>query len=81
MQEVSDWTGFPEILDGRVKTLHPRVHAAILANLSLPDHRQTLQELNLTPIELVVVNLYPFEQALRAGASEAEQIEQIDIGA
>ncbi len=80
VQEVSDWTGFPEILDGRVKTLHPRVHAAILANLSLPDHRQTLQELNLTPIELVVVNLYPFEQALRAGASEAEQIEQIDIG-
>ncbi len=80
VQEVSDWTGFPEILDGRVKTLHPRIHAAILANLSLPDHQQTLQELNLAPIELVVVNLYPFEQALRAGASEAEQIEQIDIG-
>ncbi len=80
VQEVSDWTGFPEILDGRVKTLHPRIHAAILANLSLPDHQQTLQELNLAPIELVVVNLYPFEQALRAGASGAEQIEQIDIG-
>lgn len=80
VQEVSDWTGFPEILDGRVKTLHPRIHTAILANLSLPEHQQTLQQLNLKPIELVVVNLYPFEQALRAGASEAEQIEQIDIG-
>ncbi|MCX7992809.1 MAG: bifunctional phosphoribosylaminoimidazolecarboxamide formyltransferase/IMP cyclohydrolase, partial [Fimbriimonadales bacterium] len=80
VQEVSDRTGFPEILDGRVKTLHPRIHAALLANLSLPEHQQTLQQLNLTPIELVVVNLYPFEQALRAGASEAEQIEQIDIG-
>lgn len=80
VQEVSDWTGFPEVLDGRVKTLHPRIHAALLANLSLPAHQQTLQQLNLEPIELVVVNLYPFEQALRAGASEAEQIEQIDIG-
>ncbi|MCX7924274.1 MAG: bifunctional phosphoribosylaminoimidazolecarboxamide formyltransferase/IMP cyclohydrolase [Fimbriimonadales bacterium] len=80
VQEVSDWTGFPEILDGRVKTLHPRIHAALLANLSLPEHQQTLHDLNLTPIELVVVNLYPFEQALRAGASETEQIEQIDIG-
>ncbi|MFN7018320.1 MAG: bifunctional phosphoribosylaminoimidazolecarboxamide formyltransferase/IMP cyclohydrolase [Fimbriimonadales bacterium] len=80
MQEVSEWTGFPEILDGRVKTLHPRVHAAILANLHLPEHLQTLQEMHITPFELVVVNLYPFEQALRAGASEAEQIEQIDIG-
>jgi phosphoribosylaminoimidazolecarboxamide formyltransferase/IMP cyclohydrolase len=80
VREVSDWTGFPEILDGRVKTLHPRIHAALLANLSLPDHQQTLRELNITPIELVVVNLYPFEEALRAGVSEAEQIEQIDIG-
>ncbi|MFN4033390.1 MAG: bifunctional phosphoribosylaminoimidazolecarboxamide formyltransferase/IMP cyclohydrolase [Fimbriimonadales bacterium] len=80
VQEVSDWTGFPEILDGRVKTLHPHIHAAILANLSLPDHQQTLQQLNLAPIELVVVNLYPFEDALCAGASETEQIEQIDIG-
>ncbi|OYT68996.1 MAG: bifunctional phosphoribosylaminoimidazolecarboxamide formyltransferase/IMP cyclohydrolase [Armatimonadetes bacterium CP1_7O] len=80
VQEVSEWTSSPEILDGRVKTLHPRIHAALLANLHLPEHRQTLQELNLTPIELVVVNLYPFERALRAGASETEQIEQIDIG-
>ncbi len=78
--EISDWTGFPEILDGRVKTLHPRVHAALLADLNRPDHQRTLQELQLTPIQLVVVNLYPFEAAWRAGASEAEQIEQIDIG-
>lgn len=80
VQSVSEWTGFPEILDGRVKTLHPRIHASLLANLHLPEHRQTLDELGLPPIELVVVNLYPFEQALRAGASEAELIEQIDIG-
>ncbi|MEN3001411.1 MAG: bifunctional phosphoribosylaminoimidazolecarboxamide formyltransferase/IMP cyclohydrolase [Armatimonadota bacterium] len=78
--EIADWTGFPEILDGRVKTLHPRVHAALLADLDRPEHQRTLQELQLTPISLVVVNLYPFEQAWRAGVSEAEQIEQIDIG-
>jgi phosphoribosylaminoimidazolecarboxamide formyltransferase/IMP cyclohydrolase len=78
--EIADWTGFPEILDGRVKTLHPRVHAALLADLDRPDHQRTLQELGLSPIALVVVNLYPFEAAMRAGASEAEQIEQIDIG-
>ncbi len=80
VQSVSEWTGFPEILDGRVKTLHPRIHACLLANWNLPEHRQTLDELGLSPIELVVVNLYPFEQALRRGASEAELIEQMDIG-
>ncbi|MFQ3611427.1 MAG: bifunctional phosphoribosylaminoimidazolecarboxamide formyltransferase/IMP cyclohydrolase [Fimbriimonadales bacterium] len=80
VQEVSDWTGFPEILDGRVKTLHPHIHAGLLANLHLPEHRETLQAMGLAPIELVVVNLYPFEQALCSGASEHEQIEQIDIG-
>ncbi len=80
VREVSDYTGFPEILEGRVKTLHPRIHAGLLANLSLETHRQTLEQLQISPIALVVVNLYPFEQALRAGASEAELIEQIDIG-
>ncbi|GIV13630.1 MAG: hypothetical protein KatS3mg021_1912 [Fimbriimonadales bacterium] len=80
VREVSDYTGFPEILEGRVKTLHPRIHAGLLANLSLEAHRQTLEQLQISPIALVVVNLYPFEQALRAGASEAELIEQIDIG-
>lgn len=77
---ISDWTGFPEILDGRVKTLHPRVHAALLADLSLPAHQETLRELDLSPLSLVVVNLYPFEQTLKSGASDAEMIEQIDIG-
>jgi len=80
VQEVSDWTGFPEILDGRVKTLHPHIHAGLLANLNLAEHREMLEAMGLAPIELVVVNLYPFEQALRAGATEQEQIEQIDIG-
>lgn len=77
---ISDWTGFPEILDGRVKTLHPRVHAALLADLSLPSHQETLRELDLSPLSLVVVNLYPFEQTLKSGASETVMIEQIDIG-
>lgn len=80
VQEVSEYTGFPEILDGRVKTLHPRIHAGLLANLSLPEHRHTLEQHQISPIELVVVNLYPFEQAWRAGVPEAELIEQIDIG-
>ncbi len=78
--EITDWTGFPEILDGRVKTLHPRVHAALLADLERIEHQRTLQELQISPISLVVVNLYPFEQAWRQGVPEAEQIEQIDIG-
>jgi phosphoribosylaminoimidazolecarboxamide formyltransferase/IMP cyclohydrolase len=78
--EMADWTGFPEILDGRVKTLHPRVHAALLADLERAEHQRTLQELQISPISLVVVNLYPFERVWRQGASEAEQIEQIDIG-
>lgn len=84
VKEVSEWTGFPEILDGRVKTLHPNVHAGILANLDLPEHRHTLNELGLEPIPLVVVNLYPFEQTLKTlgqGTDKtAELIEQIDIG-
>ncbi len=80
VMEIADWTGFPEILDGRVKTLHPRVHIALLADLNRPEHQRTLQELGLSPISLVVVNLYPFERALRDGVPESEQIEQIDIG-
>lgn len=78
--DLSDWTGFPEILDGRVKTLHPRAHAAILANLEIPGHRQTLSELNLPSIDCVAVNLYPFAAALDSGAPLEEMIEQIDIG-
>ncbi|HVS00779.1 MAG TPA: bifunctional phosphoribosylaminoimidazolecarboxamide formyltransferase/IMP cyclohydrolase [Thermoanaerobaculia bacterium] len=78
---VSQVTGFPEILDGRVKTLHPRIHGGILANRSVPAHTAQLQEHGITPIDLVVVNLYPFRQtAATPGASFADVIEMIDIG-
>lgn len=78
--EVSEHTGFPEILNGRVKTLHPKIHAGILARRDDPAHMKTLQEYGIDPIDLVVINLYPFEQAIRRGAEEEECIEEIDIG-
>ncbi|MBM9504686.1 bifunctional phosphoribosylaminoimidazolecarboxamide formyltransferase/IMP cyclohydrolase [Actinacidiphila acididurans] len=78
--KVEDLTGFPECLDGRVKTLHPRVHAGILADLRLPDHARQLEELGVEPFELVVVNLYPFRETVASGASPDECVEQIDIG-
>ena len=78
--QVADVTGFPECLDGRVKTLHPRVHAGILADRSKPDHLAQLDDLDVTPIDLVVVNLYPFAETVASGASDAEIIEMIDIG-
>ena len=78
--EVSELTEFPECLEGRVKTLHPRVHAGILADLRKDDHRAQLDELGVAPFELVVVNLYPFTQTVASGASPDECIEQIDIG-
>ncbi|WP_030671515.1 bifunctional phosphoribosylaminoimidazolecarboxamide formyltransferase/IMP cyclohydrolase [Streptomyces cellulosae] len=78
--KVEDLTGFPECLDGRVKTLHPKVHAGILADLRLEDHRQQLQELGVEPFDLVVVNLYPFRETVASGASPDECVEQIDIG-
>ena len=78
---VSDVTGFPEIMDGRVKTLNPKIHGAILAVRSNPEHMQALAEHNITPIDLVVVNLYPFlETSSRPGVTEAEAIEKIDSG-
>jgi phosphoribosylaminoimidazolecarboxamide formyltransferase/IMP cyclohydrolase len=77
---VSDVTGFPECLDGRVKTLHPKVHAGILADLRLPAHADQLRELGVEPFELVVVNLYPFRDTVASGASDDECVEQIDIG-
>jgi phosphoribosylaminoimidazolecarboxamide formyltransferase / IMP cyclohydrolase len=77
---VSDVTGFPECLDGRVKTLHPRIHAGLLADLRLPEHASQLAELDIAPFDLVVVNLYPFTSTVASGASEDECIEQIDIG-
>ncbi|MCM2580560.1 bifunctional phosphoribosylaminoimidazolecarboxamide formyltransferase/IMP cyclohydrolase [Streptomyces meridianus] len=78
--KVEELTGFPECLDGRVKTLHPRVHAGILADLRLEAHRVQLEELGVAPFDLVVVNLYPFRETVASGASPDECVEQIDIG-
>ena len=78
--QVADLTGFPECLDGRVKTLHPRVHAGILADLRLEDHQRQLDELGIAAFELVVVNLYPFVETVASGATPDECVEQIDIG-
>ncbi|GAB3624423.1 bifunctional phosphoribosylaminoimidazolecarboxamide formyltransferase/IMP cyclohydrolase [Mariniluteicoccus endophyticus] len=77
---VDHLTGFPECLDGRVKTLHPKVHAGILADRRLESHRSQLDELGVAPFDLVVVNLYPFSETVASGASTDECIEQIDIG-
>ncbi|MCW2600122.1 MAG: purH [Frankiales bacterium] len=77
---VDELTGFPECLDGRVKTLHPKVHAGILADRRLPDHVQQLADLGVEPFDLVVVNLYPFADTVASGASPDECVEQIDIG-
>jgi phosphoribosylaminoimidazolecarboxamide formyltransferase/IMP cyclohydrolase len=78
--DVAAVTGFPECLDGRVKTLHPAIHAGLLARRDLPAHRETLERLNLAPIDLVCVNLYPFFEKVQAGLSPEETIEFIDIG-
>ena len=78
--QVSELTGFPECLDGRVKTLHPRVHAGLLADVRLESHREQLVDLDVTPFELLVVNLYPFVATVASGATQEECIEQIDIG-
>ncbi len=78
--EVSELTGFPECLEGRVKTLHPRVHAGILADTRKADHLAQLEELGVAPFELVVVNLYPFTETVASGAAPDDCIEQIDIG-
>ena len=77
---VEELTGFPECLDGRVKTLHPRVHAGILADTTNPDHVAELDELGVEAFDLVVVNLYPFTETVRSGAGQDECVEQIDIG-
>lgn len=78
--EVRDVTGFPEILDGRVKSLHPAIHGGIMARRSDDSHMQTLKDHNINPIDIVVVNLYPFFEKMNTGLSEAEMIEFIDIG-
>lgn len=77
---VGDVTGFPECLDGRVKTLHPHIHGGLLADLRKDSHREQLEELGIAPFELVVVNLYPFEQTVASGAAVDDCVEQIDIG-
>ncbi|MDV6263011.1 bifunctional phosphoribosylaminoimidazolecarboxamide formyltransferase/IMP cyclohydrolase [Rhodococcoides yunnanense] len=78
--KVEDLTGFPETLEGRVKTLHPRVHAGVLADTRKPEHLSQLEELGIEAFELVVVNLYPFTETVASGATPDECVEQIDIG-
>ena len=77
---IDDVTGFPEMLDGRVKTLHPLVHGGLLFRRDLPSHVETVKEHGIKPIDLVCVNLYEFEKALKAGKPMADMIENIDIG-
>lgn len=79
--EISELTGFPECLDGRVKTLHPAVHAGLLAMRSNPGHMKQLEELGIEPIDMVIVNLYPFKETIqKEGVTRAEAVENIDIG-
>ncbi|AKU16085.1 bifunctional phosphoribosylaminoimidazolecarboxamide formyltransferase/IMP cyclohydrolase [Luteipulveratus mongoliensis] len=78
--KVEDLTGFPECLDGRVKTLHPKVHAGLLADTRNPDHVAQLADLGVEPFDLVISNLYPFRETVASGATPEECIEQIDIG-
>jgi phosphoribosylaminoimidazolecarboxamide formyltransferase/IMP cyclohydrolase len=81
VREVSDYTGFPEIMDGRVKTLHPRIHGGLLAVRDDPAHRAAMTEHGIEPIDLAVINLYPFESTIaRPGVTRPEAVEQIDIG-
>ena len=78
--EVSHYTGFPEIMGGRVKTLHPRVHGGILADQKNPEHLAAIADLDIAPFDLVIINLYPFAETIASAAGFAECIEQIDIG-
>lgn len=78
--EVSAYTGFPEIMGGRVKTLHPRIHSGILADQNNPDHLKAIADLDIAPFDLVIINLYPFAETIASGASFEQCIEQIDIG-
>ena len=81
VKQVSEVTGFPEMMGGRVKTLHPLIHGAILAIRDNPEHQQALKDHHITPIDLVVVNLYPFQQTIaKPDVTLPEAIENIDIG-
>lgn len=79
--DVSEYTGFPEMMNGRVKTLHPKVHGALLGVRSNPEHMKTMKEHGIIPIDMVIINLYPFKQAIsKPGCTLEEAIENIDIG-
>ena len=79
--EVSDVTGFPEMLDGRVKTLHPKIHAGILARRDIREHMDSIEKMGIAPIDMVVINLYPFKQTvLKDGVTFDEIVENIEIG-
>ncbi len=78
--QVSEVTGFPEIMGGRVKTLHPKIHGGILADKDTPEHLQTLAEHGIATVDLVCVNLYNFAEAARKGLAMRDAVEQIDIG-
>ena len=80
VKEISELTGFPEIMEGRVKTLHPKVHGGILADRNKDEHIKAMEELQIEPIDMVVVNLYPFKETVKRGADLDEIIENIDIG-
>src|SRR5438309_4046033 len=81
VRQVSDYTGFPEMLDGRVKTLHPKIHGGLLGRRDLPAHVAEMRAHAIEPIDLVAVNLYPFRETVaRSGTTLEEAIEQIDIG-
>ncbi|PID89191.1 MAG: bifunctional phosphoribosylaminoimidazolecarboxamide formyltransferase/inosine monophosphate cyclohydrolase, partial [Bacteroidia bacterium] len=78
--EVSDYTGFPECFEGRIKTLHPRIEGGILFKRTEPDHQKSAKKLGIAPIDIIVCNLYPFRETLNSGASDTQIIENIDIG-
>src|ERR1041385_937031 len=81
VRDISEITGFPEMMDGRVKTLHPRVHGGLLALRDNPEHVAAMEQHGIEPIDMVVVNLYPFAETIRrAGVTREQAIEQIDIG-
>ncbi|MBQ1845409.1 MAG: IMP cyclohydrolase [Desulfovibrio sp.] len=80
VKQVSDVTGFPEILGGRVKTLHPKIHGGILCNKDLPEHLETLKQMDIVPVDLVCVNLYNFAGAVSRKLSLEQAVEEIDIG-
>jgi phosphoribosylaminoimidazolecarboxamide formyltransferase/IMP cyclohydrolase len=80
VRDVADVTGFPEMMDGRIKTLHPKIHGALLALRDKDDHVAAMKQHGIEPIDMVVINLYPFEQTVMSGATLDEAIEQIDIG-